>query len=157
MQVHQVLDVWWWRTQLQNLLDVTANEVQVKQFEFEHKNFFGMELCLSKLKKKTLRNLWYFCVCNYKDQETKCASVVSNRHTLTTIFCVFVCKCVLPTATGISGHFSTTLTERFPCFFLSCKANSMVWLPKMGHDLALSNIFYCYVCSFICILCTVCV
>jgi hypothetical protein len=30
------------------------------------------------------------------------------------------------TATGISGHFSTTLTEVFPCFFLSCKANARV-------------------------------
>jgi hypothetical protein len=35
------------------------------------------------------------------------------------------------TATGISGHFSTTLTEVFPCFFLSCKEipgyNSQRW------------------------------
>jgi hypothetical protein len=30
------------------------------------------------------------------------------------------------TATGISGHFSTTLTEVFPCTFLSCKANTRV-------------------------------
>jgi hypothetical protein len=30
------------------------------------------------------------------------------------------------TATGISGHCSTTLTEGFPSFFLSCKANARV-------------------------------
>jgi hypothetical protein len=30
------------------------------------------------------------------------------------------------TATGISVHFSITLTEVFPRFFLSCKANARV-------------------------------
>jgi hypothetical protein len=30
------------------------------------------------------------------------------------------------TATGISGLFSTALTEVFPCFFLNCKANARV-------------------------------
>jgi hypothetical protein len=37
------------------------------------------------------------------------------------------------TATGISGYFSTTLSEVFPCFFLSCKANARVLLAKKGH------------------------
>jgi hypothetical protein len=46
-------------------------------------------------------------------------------------FCVSVLYCVcvnvyLTTATGLSGHFSTTLPEVFPCFFLSCKANARV-------------------------------
>jgi hypothetical protein len=46
---------------------------------------------------------------------------------LTVLFCVlFVRKYVLTTATGISVHFSTTLTEVFPCFFLSSKANARV-------------------------------
>jgi hypothetical protein len=44
--------------------------------------------------------------------------------------CVFLCiVCVnvyWTNATGISGHFSTTLTEVYPCFFLSCKANVRV-------------------------------
>ena len=30
-------------------------------------------------------------------------------------------------------HSSTTLTEDFPCFFLSCKANAGAKLAKMGH------------------------
>jgi hypothetical protein len=44
------------------------------------------------------------------------------------LFCVlFFCVNVYwITATGISGHFSTTLTEVFQCFFLSCKANARV-------------------------------
>jgi hypothetical protein len=36
------------------------------------------------------------------------------------------------TATGISGQFSTTLTEVFPCFFLSCKANARVNSQRQG-------------------------
>jgi hypothetical protein len=43
--------------------------------------------------------------------------------------CSVYCLCVYvywTTATGISGHFSTTITEVFPCFFLSCKANARV-------------------------------
>jgi hypothetical protein len=31
-------------------------------------------------------------------------------------------------------HSSATLTEVFPCFSLSCKANARVKLAKMGHD-----------------------
>jgi hypothetical protein len=49
------------------------------------------------------------------------------------VFCLIVlsvyCLCVnvyWTTATGISGHFSTTVTEVFPCFILSCKANARV-------------------------------
>jgi hypothetical protein len=30
-------------------------------------------------------------------------------------------------------HSSATLTEDFPCFFLSCKANARVYLAKTGH------------------------
>jgi hypothetical protein len=40
--------------------------------------------------------------------------------------CPVYCLCVnvyWTNATGISGHFSTTLTEVYPCFFLSCKEN----------------------------------
>jgi hypothetical protein len=32
-----------------------------------------------------------------------------------------------------SWHSSATLTEVFPCFFLSCKANARVKPAKMGH------------------------
>jgi len=30
-------------------------------------------------------------------------------------------------------HFPANLTEVFPCFFLSCKANVRVYLAKTGH------------------------
>jgi len=34
-----------------------------------------------------------------------------------------------------------TLTEVFPCFFLSCKANAKVKLAKTGHGLHSSTLF----------------
>jgi hypothetical protein len=40
-----------------------------------------------------------------------------------------LCLCVnvyWTTATWISGHFSTTITEGFPCFFLGFKVNAGV-------------------------------
>jgi hypothetical protein len=43
--------------------------------------------------------------------------------------CSVYCLCVnvyWTTATGISGHFSATLSEVLPYIFLSCKANAMV-------------------------------
>jgi hypothetical protein len=55
-------------------------------------------------------------------------------------------------------HSSATLTEGFPCFFLSCKANAGVKLAKMGHGphssklvvicvvLLLFVLFFCYLC-----------
>ena len=59
---------------------------------------------------------------------------------------------------------STYLAEAFPCFFLSCKANFVVKLAKMGHGphsyqlvvicvfLLLFVLFCCYLC-FLCYLC----
>ena len=35
---------------------------------------------------------------------------------------------------------SATLTEVFPCFFLSCKANARVKLAKTGHGLHSSTL-----------------
>jgi hypothetical protein len=43
--------------------------------------------------------------------------------------CSAYCLCVnvyCTTATGMSGHISSSLTEVFPCFFFSCKANARV-------------------------------
>jgi hypothetical protein len=37
----------------------------------------------------------------------------------------------------------TTLTEVFPCFFLSCKANARVKPAKTGHGLDSSSFLYC--------------
>ena len=48
--------------------------------------------------------------------------------------CVCVCVCVCSfVLSGCFGNMYTTLTEVFPCFFLSCKANARVKLAKMGH------------------------
>ena len=40
-----------------------------------------------------------------------------------------------------SWHSSATLTEVFPCFFLSCKANARVKPTKTGHGSHSSKIF----------------
>jgi hypothetical protein len=45
----------------------------------------------------------------------------------------------------ISWHSSATLTEVFPCFFLSCKANARVTPVKMGHGPHSSKNF-CVLC-----------
>jgi hypothetical protein len=55
----------------------------------------------------------------------------------------------------------TTLTEVFPCFFLSCKANARVKPAKTGHG---THCFYLLCCSmhflccsmYFCVLCIVC-
>ena len=46
-------------------------------------------------------------------------------------------------------HSSATMTEVFPCFFLSFKANAWVLLAKMGHDPHSSQIN----CVVLCIVC----
>ena len=51
-------------------------------------------------------------------------------------------------------HSSATLTEVFPCFFLSCKADARVKPAKTGHDPHPSkNVMFCvmFVCK--CVLC----
>jgi len=50
-----------------------------------------------------------------------------------------------------SWHSSATLTEVFPCFFLSCKANARVKPAKTGHSQHSSKIF----CVVLCIVCFV--
>ena len=47
-----------------------------------------------------------------------------------------------------SCHSSATLTEIFPCFFLSCKANARVNPAKMGHGPHSSS--FCVVLSIFC-------
>ena len=42
------------------------------------------------------------------------------------LFCIFCFH-------RANWHFPTTLTEVYPCFFLSCKANARVYLAKTGH------------------------
>ena len=57
----------------------------------------------------------------------------------------------------------STLTEVFPCFFLSCKANAWVYLAKTGHGshsslivlfhvlIVLFYILFCVDCVVLCI------
>ena len=48
-----------------------------------------------------------------------------------------------------SWHSSGALTEVFPCFFLSCKANAKVKPTKNGHDPHSSKIFVLFYVLFI--------
>ena len=74
--------------------------------------------------------------------------------------------------TSASWHSSATLTEDFPCFILSCKANARVKLAKTGHGRTLPKFLcrfmYCLfcvvlrivcvcVCVCVCVVCGVCV
>jgi hypothetical protein len=45
---------------------------------------------------------------------------------------------------------SATLTEVFPCFFLSCKANARVKPAKAGHCPHSSKIFVLFYLLFVC-------
>jgi hypothetical protein len=58
------------------------------------------------------------------------------------LFCIFCFH-------RANWHSSATLTEIFPCFFLSCKANVRVPLAKAGHGPHSSQIN----CVFLCIVC----
>jgi len=50
-----------------------------------------------------------------------------------------------------------TLTEVFPCFFLSCKANARVKLAKTGHGPHSSVVFVFFGCYYLCCLVVICV
>ena len=79
-----------------------------------------------------------------------CLSILNVMYVLFCIFCFH----------RANWHSSTTLTEFFPCFFLSCKANAGVNLAKTGHGLHSSKLLVnCVVlCVVNCVvLCTVCV
>jgi len=53
---------------------------------------------------------------------------------------------------------AATLTEVFPCIFLSCKANARVNLAKTGHAPHSSQLLCCSMyCLFCVVLCIVCV
>jgi hypothetical protein len=49
------------------------------------------------------------------------------------------------------GNVFLTLTEAFPCFFLSCKANARVKLAKTGHGPHSSALVV--ICVVLCIVC----
>jgi hypothetical protein len=80
-------------------------------------------------------------------------SVLCTR--IVSLCCSVYCFCVnvyWTTATGISGHFSTTLTEGF-----SSVVRQMPGYNSQSRGTARTSQFFfnCYVCSVLCILCTV--
>jgi hypothetical protein len=81
------------------------------------------------------------------------------------ILCLYI-HCMFMYLHRASWHSSATLTEVFPCFFLSCKTNARVKPAKMGHGQHSSKIFvlfyilfvlcrsmYCLFCVVLCIVC----
>jgi hypothetical protein len=62
----------------------------------------------------------YFCLIMYF---LLCLRIIIFMYTL---FCIFCFHCA-------NWHSPGTLTEVFPCFFLSCKSNARVYLAKKGH------------------------
>ena len=64
-------------------------------------------------------------------------------------YCMFMSYCMLVYLHCASWHSSATLTEGFPCFFLSCKANAEVKSAKMGHG-PHSSIFVLFNVLFVC-------
>jgi len=53
---------------------------------------------------------------------------------------------------------AATLTDVFPCFFLSCKANARVNVAKTGHGPHCPKLLCCSMyCTFCVVLCIVCV
>jgi len=78
------------------------------------------------------------------------------------MFCIFLfnsvsyvflllCLCILIDIYALfytffaNWHSLATLTEGFPCFFLSCKANANVYLAKTGHGPHSSQLVNCVV------------
>jgi hypothetical protein len=64
------------------------------------------------------------------------------------LFCIFCFH-------RANWHSSATLTEVFPCLFLSCKANASVYLAKTGHVPHSSQLVICVVLCIVCVDCVV--
>ena len=76
---------------------------------------------------------------------------ISNRQMpLCILIYVFLLLCLRILIVCL-WHSSATLTEVFPCFFLSCKANARVYIAKTGHGPHSSKKF----CVVLCIVCFV--
>ena len=69
-------------------------------------------------------------------------------NTVIYVFFLFLCLCILILCLCIF-NFLATLTEVFPCFFFSCKANARVKSAKTGHGPHSSKKF----CVVLCIVC----
>jgi len=77
-----------------------------------------------------------------------CLCILIDKYAL---FCIFFAN----------SHSPAALTEVFPCFFVSCKANARVYLAKTGHGPHSSQLVNCIVLCIVCVdcvvLCIVCV
>ena len=90
-----------------------------------------------------------------------CATLVSVtfKKQFPMNYCSDLCAppCILQNGYRRLGGSFRTLTEVFPCFFLSCKANARVILAKAGHGPHSSKIVVLlYVLLFCIVLCIVC-
>jgi len=66
------------------------------------------------------------------------------------MFCFLYSVFIVP-----NWHSPTTLTEVFPCFFRSCKANARVYHAKTGHGPYSSQLVNCVVLCIVCVDCVV--
>jgi len=79
------------------------------------------------------------------------------------LLCIFIVMsvysyCMFMYLHRAGWHSSATLTEVFPCFFVSCKANARVKPAKIGQGPHSSKLLYCSMYYLFCVvLCTVCV
>ena len=60
--------------------------------------------------------IWLYVLCSFGSFCKLCILIVMYA-----LFCIFCFHCA-------NWHSQATLTEGFPCFFLSCKANARVYL-----------------------------
>jgi hypothetical protein len=65
-------------------------------------------------------------------EQNKTIYIVYLLYIYVFIVCLFI-NCMFMYLHRASWHSSATLTEVFPCFFLSCKTNAWVKPAKMGH------------------------
>ena len=75
-----------------------------------------------------------------------CMFIVIYVFLLLCLCILIVCFCIFHRATWLS---SATLTEVFPCFFLSCKAIARVKTAKTGHGPHSSKIFELFYVLFV--------
>ena len=61
---------------------------------------------------------------------------------------IFVCP---KTAVSVNGPVPFSLSGGFPCFFLSCKANTRVYLTKTWHGPHSSKLVNCVVLCIVCV------
>jgi hypothetical protein len=63
-------------------------------------------------------------------------------------YCMFLSYCMFMYLHRASWHSTTSLTEVFPCFFLSCNSNARVNPAKMEHG-PHSSIYVVYIVCFV--------